>query len=101
MFRKPEICSGDAFGDVGFFRLLPGFPLFGVCAKKSLALSAATFGLCGVLSVWFEDFPDLAPVGLTRAVFFSVARKTMEVDSVHQSDLGIVLPINVFQAYQK
>jgi len=41
----------------------------GVFDKKSLALSAATFGLCGVLSVWLEDFPDLAPVGLTWAFF--------------------------------
>ena len=56
-------------GDVGFFRLLHGFPLLGSFAKKSLALSAATFGLCGLLSVWLEGFPDLAPLGLTRAVF--------------------------------
>jgi len=48
--------------------------------KKSLALSAATFGLCGVLSVWLGGFPGLTKVGLTRAVFL-VFQKQVSVIS--------------------
>jgi len=57
----------------------------GFFSKKRPPLSAATFGLCGVLLVWLGF--GLAPlrVGVTRAVFLVSRKKFLVVGEYYQS----------------
>jgi len=46
-------------------------------------------------------FSRPCPARPDKGGFFSASRKPTALESVHQSDLGVILPIIVFQAYQK